>query len=328
LTSRKSFRIRGTIQDAGSYRNLGVRLMSGEEAVGNRVSINSTSGAFQVYDVTPGSYTLQAFSRGRSVALGEANVVVDAQDATGVTVALSTGVDVQGVIEHVGGEQSASLQGNDDAALDKDDKDDADDQGDFPKGRPALPIQPVQAVVLQPGRIPVTGTQPPAPVDADGHFTFKEMLPGKYEFKLNTFDEYIESMRSGTIDVLADGLEVGSASPEELRVTLRRGGGRIQGVVTGLGPGERGTVALIRAAGLSGIPTIVQAFFDPGGMQQFFAGNLAPGEYQIYAWPTEQQVEYRNPEALRALSGNAVAVSLHEHGEEQVTVKAIATESQ
>lgn len=312
LTSRKSFRIRGVIQNAGSYQGLGVRLMSGEEGVGNRVSINPTSGAFQVYDVTPGSYTLQAFSRGRSVALGEANVAVDAEDVTGVTVALSTGVDVQGAIEHVGGEQESAIQ-----------------RRVFSNGRPAPPFQPVQAIVLQPGRIPVTGTQPPAQVGADGHFTFKEMLPGKYEFKLNTFDEYIESMRSGTIDVLADGLEVGSASPEELRVTLRRGGGKIGGVVTGLRPGEPGTVALIRAAGLSGIPTIVQTFFYPGGGEvQFLASNLAPGEYQIYAWPTAQQVEYRNPEALRVFSGNAVAVSLHEHGEEQVTVKAIAMEPQ
>ena len=63
-----------------------------------------------------------------------------------------------------------------------------------------------------------------AQVDADGHFTFKEMLPGKYDFKVNTFGQYIESMRSGTIDVLADGLEIGSASPEVLRVTLRGGG--------------------------------------------------------------------------------------------------------
>ena len=311
LTAHKSFRIRGVIQDAGSYKNLGVRLMNGEEAVGNRVSINSTSGAFQVYDVTPGTYTLQAFSRGGSVALGEAHVVVDAEDATGVKVALSTGVDVHGVIEHLGGEQDSANQ-----------------RRLFPNGRPAPAIQPVQAILLEPGRIPVTGTQPPAPVDADGHFTFKEMLPGKYDFKLNTFGEYIESMRSGTIDVLADGLEVGSASPEEIRVTLRRGGGRIQGVVTGLRPGEQGTVALIRASGLSGIPTIVQAFFDPGGEARFFSGNLAPGEYQVYAWPTGQEVEYRNPQALRAFSGNAAAVSLHENGEEQVSVKAIATEAQ
>jgi hypothetical protein len=142
------------------------------------------------------------------------------------------------------------------------------------------------------------------------------MLPGKYAFTFYTGDEYIQSIQSGTTDVLADGLEVGTASPAELRVTLRRGGGSIHGVVTGLRPGEAGTVVLIRAAGLSGIPTVTQAFLDPNvGEAQFFAGNLAPGEYQLYAWPATQEVEYRNPEAMRALSGNAVAVSLHEHGE-------------
>ncbi len=322
MTPHKSYRIRGVIQDAASYKNLGVRLLNGEDATGNRVSINTTSGAFQVFDVVPGSYTLQAFARGTTVSLGETNVAIDSQDVTGITVPLSTGVDVQGVIEHVGAEQTGGVQNG---TQDKDDDDDDRDVALIARQPP--PNAPVQVVILQPGRIPVPGTQPPAPVDADGHFTFKDMLPGKYAFTINTYNEYVESIRSGSTDVLADGLEVGTASPEELKVTLRRGGGLIHGVVTGLHPAEAATVVLIRAAGLSGIATVSQAFFDPNtGEAQFFAGNLAPGEYQLYAWPLTREVEFRNPEALRALSGSAVAVSLHEHGEEQVTLKAISTE--
>ena len=314
MTSRKSYRIRGVIRDAASYRNLGVRLMNGEDAAGNRVSINTTSGEFQVYDVTPGTYTLQAFSRGGIVALGETSVAVDDQDATGIVVALNTGVDVQGVIEHVGAEPTGGDQDNNGA--------------DSPRNaRRPPPNLPVQAVILRPGRIPVSGTQPPAQVAADGHFTFKDMLPGKYAFTLNTYNEYVESMRSGTTDVLADGLEVDTASPAELRVTLRRGGASIRGVVTGLPPGEAGTVVLIRTAGLSGILTVAHAVSQENGSEaRFIAANLAPGEYQLYAWPATQEVEFRNPEAMRALSGSTVAVSLHEHGDEQVTLKAISTE--
>ena len=319
MTSRKSYRIRGVIKDAGSYRNLGVRLMSGEDAAGNRVAINTSSGVFEVNDVTPGTYTLQAFSTGGTVALGETSVAVGDQDVTGIAVALNTGVDVRGVIEHVGGGQNGATQDGDAVA------------GGFPDPRyarrPPPPNAPVQAVILQPGRIPVPGTQPPAEVDSEGHFTFKDMLPGKYAFTLTAYNEYVESMRSGATDVLADGLEIGSASPAEIKVTLRRGGGTIHGIVSGLPPGEAATVVLIRTAGLSGIPTVAHAVSqENGGEARFFAGNLAPGEYQIYAWPATQEVEYRNPEALRALSGSLVAVSLHEHGEEQITLKAVSTE--
>lgn len=317
MTSRKSYRIRGVIKDSGSYRNLGVRLMTGEDAAGNRVAINTSTGVFEVNDVTPGTYTLQAFSTGGTVALGETSVAVGDQDVTGIAVALNTGVDVRGVIEHVGGSQSGAIQEGDTA-------------GGFADPRYARrppPNAPVQAVILQPGRIPVPGTQPPAEVNSEGHFTFKDMLPGKYAFTLTAYNEYVESMQSGATDVLADGLEIGSASPAEIKVTLRRGGGTIHGIVSGLPRGEAATVVLIRTAGFSGIPTVAHAVSQENGSEaQFFAGNLAPGEYQIYAWPATQEVEYRNPEALRALSGSVVAVSLHEHGDEQVTLKAVSTE--
>jgi hypothetical protein len=326
VRSRKSYRIRGTIQDAPSYKRLNVRLMNGEDSVGNRVSINTTSGAFQVYDVIPGAYTLQAYANGGgSLAFGEASVVVGEQDLTGVVVTLSTGVDVQGVIEHVGADQAGAPR----QATQQDDDPDADDRDSPQDMRQRGQGLPVQAVILQPGRFPVNGTQPPAIVDAEGHFTFKDMLPGKYAFTLYEGGEYIESIRSGTTDVLADGLEVGLSSPEELKVTLHGGGGSIRGVVTGLRPGETATVALIRSAGLAGIPTIAQTFIDEStGEAQFMAGNLAPGEYLLYAWPSTQEVEYRNPEVLRPLSGGAVAVSLRDHGEEQVRLKAVSAEAQ
>jgi hypothetical protein len=315
MTSHPAYRIRGVIKDAVSYKNLGVRLMNGEDAVGNRVLINTSSGEFQVYDVMPGSYTLQAYSRDRIVAVGEASVTVKDQEVIGVEVTLSTGVDVQGTIERVGIDQNRAIP--------------ADDVNSYRQNAPRhMPNEPVQVVILQPGRIPITGTQPPAAVDADGHFTLRDMLPGNYAFVLSTFNEYVTSIRSGSVEVLADGLEIGTTSPAEIRVTLGSNGGIIHGIVTGLRAGEAATIALIRAAGIAGVPTIARTVIGQNSESTFFTGNLAPGEYLLYAWPSGQDVEYRNPEALRALSGNAVAVSLREHGNEQVTLKAIFQEIQ
>jgi hypothetical protein len=318
MNSRKSYSIQGVIKDAGSYTRVRMRLINGEDTVGNRVAFNAASGEFQVYGVTSGAYTLQAFSSVQgNLALAEANVVIGEQDLTGVVLILSTGVDVHGVIEHMDADPVDTLHGDD------------SDADSVPRNarQPARGL-PVQAVILQPGRFFGNGTQPPAMVDIDGHFTFKDMLPNKYAFTLFTGDEYIESIRSGTIDVLANGLQVGLASPEELRVTLRRGGGSIRGDVTGLGPGQPATVALIRSAGAAGVPTIAQTFTDGTGAVQFVANNLAPGEYLLYSWPATQEVEYRNPEALRALSGSTVAVSLHDHGAEQVNLRVASMETQ
>jgi len=312
--ARKSYRIRGTIKDTSLYTGPGVRLMRGEEAVGNRVSIDTLSGSFVVYDVTPGSYTLQAFANGsKSLALGEIPISVGEGDLSGVEVRLSTGVEVRGKVEH----SAATARG-----VDQDD----DPPSNAPRRRRL--VAPVQAIILEPGRLPQRGTQPPATVDDQGNFTFTDMLPGRYAFSVPGFGEYAESVRSGATDVLADGLEVGTVAPEPLTITLASGTGNIKGSIAGLQPGKSATVLLIRANGLSGVPMTTQATREPNSTDVGFqVYGLPPGDYTLIAWPSTQQVEFRNPEALRAISGKAVRVTLREGVDEQVSLEVIAVEN-
>ena len=323
LKPRKAYRIRGVVQGAAAYVRVNVRLLNGEYPASRQFAANIATGQFQVVGAAPGNYVLQAYSiGGGALALGEVNVAVGEQDVSDVVVRLSTGVDVSGTIVHLPADQAPPAIGG---PFDDDVHDDVADNLSVVH-RPPRSL-PVQVAILEPGRLPVPGKQPPAQVDADGHFTFTDMLPGKYAFTLPTGGEYIESMRSGTTDVLADGLEVGPGSPPELKITLRSGGGSIHGFVSGLRAGESGTVVLVRSSGLAGIPNVVAAFTNPStGQASFYAGNLAPGQYSVYAWPSDQQVEYRNPDVLRSLSGGAVSVTLHEFGNEQTEVKATSLE--
>jgi hypothetical protein len=323
LKPRKAYRIRGVVQGTAAYPRVNVRLLNGEDPASRQFTVNIATGQFQVVGAAPGNYVLQAYSvGGGALALGEVNVAVGEQDVSDVVVRLSTGVDVSGTIVHLPAGQTPPATGG---PLDDDNRDDVLDNRSVVQ-RPLRSL-PVQVTILEPGRLPVPGKQPPAQVDADGDFTFTDMLPGKYAFTLPTGGEYIESMRSGTTDVLADGLEVGAGSPSELKITLRSGGGSIQGFVSGLQAGEAGTVVLVRSTGLAGIPNVVAAFNNPStGEASFYAGNLAPGQYSVYAWPSDQQVEYRNPDVLRSLSGGAVSVTLHEFGNEQIEVKATPPE--
>jgi len=316
LEARKSYRVRGVIKDPASHARLGARLMRDDEGIGNRVSIDTASGAFVIYDVTPGAYTLQAFAPGvPAMAMGETPITVGEQNLSGVEVALSTGVAVRGKLERLTTAETVP------AATDLD-----DDAPIIVPQRTFFP--PVQAVILQPGRLPVAGTQPPATVDQQGNFTFTDMLPGKYAFTVAGFGESVTSIRSGSTDVSVDGLEVGTTPPEPLVITLTSGRGTIRGSVAGLEPGESATVALVRANGSSGVPTITQAFQRPRSSDlEFQAPGLPPGDYTIYAWPSTRQVEYRNPEALGAILGKAVRVTLPEGGNEQVALEVVSVEN-
>jgi hypothetical protein len=98
----QAFQIRGIFGGIPSNSNVRLRLLKGEEAVANRVSVDLASGKFLIADVTPGSYTVQAFASGGLVYLAETSVIVGNQDVEGVNLALSTGVAVRGKVEIIG----------------------------------------------------------------------------------------------------------------------------------------------------------------------------------------------------------------------------------
>ena len=111
---------------------------------------------------------------------------------------------------------------------------------------------------------------------------------------------------------------------EPLVITLSEGGGRIGGTVSGLQAGESATIAVVRAGGNFGVVATTAATRLPNADDaRFFVFNLAPGDYTLYAWPATQQVEFRNPEVLRALSANAVTATVSENGDQQVSLKVV-----
>jgi hypothetical protein len=177
--------------------------------------------------------------------------------------------------------------------------------------------------MADPNHLPVPGTQHPAKIDQNSNFVFADMLPGKYYLDVLAGGLYVDSIRPGNADVLADGLSVGTAPPPEVEIILRSGGGSITGTIEGLSGTMPATVLLVRQTGASGIPIEVQAF---GG--RFTANNLPPGDYSLYAWPLGRQIEYLNPQVLANLGVPPLQVTLREGGNESVTVKTIPGDAQ
>ena len=235
---------------------------------------------------------LQAYTNDASgVLFGEAPVTVEQANVTGINVEMAPGVEVSGTVESAGEVGYLHLRA-------------------LRNARSRLP--------------PYAGADVSAEMGPDGTFTLKPLWPGRYEIvTFGSGDRYVTSATSGSVDVLSDGLTVGTANPPPLKVSLGQGAGTVRAKVAGLAVGESATVVAVRRYGTAVQPT--RLWPEREGM--FFASGLAPGDYSLYAWGAAREVEYRNPAVLEALSAYALSVSLPTSGALDVAVKLIPKDS-
>ena len=143
--------------------------------------------------------------------------------------------------------------------------------------------------------------------------------------------------------MLADGLTIssGGGAPEPLKLRLADGGCIIRAKLGDEdSEAELMYVAVMPRSGTPGT-LVVNPFMgtpNPGNSATSvtgFAGRsggsngslnfmgLAPGDYTVIAWRSSQEVEYRNPVVLAAISSYGVSVSLGDGESKEVTFKLI-----
>jgi hypothetical protein len=100
VQGHKAYKVKGVLQNLTQYTRPSVRLLRGDDAVGGRAAVNISNGSFEISDVTPGAYLVQAYSSNSTTpVLGEAAVTVSDGDVSGLVTAKNSGVDVNGTIE-------------------------------------------------------------------------------------------------------------------------------------------------------------------------------------------------------------------------------------
>lgn len=280
LDPHKVYRIRGLITNVPLRRTLAIRLLRDGDPLSNPFQV-SPNGTFQVTDVEPGSYTLQAYTPGIVPPdFGEAEVTVGDGDAAGLKVGLSEGVDVSGHIEFRG---SGSLE----------------------------KYAVVHATPFYPRRLPVDYSEIVAAMRPNGDFVLKNLLPGKYEITVRGLsDTYLAEIHTnatgaGSKNILDQGLTVSTQEPPPLAIVMRSGGAEITANIEGDGPVQSFNVALIARYGDVEIPTIARALNG-----HFHIAGLTPGDYTLLAWPESREIEYRNHRVLSDLSPYKIAVSV------------------
>jgi hypothetical protein len=157
----------------------------------------------------------------------------------------------------------------------------------------------------------------------DKRMVVKRVEPGSYSVDIRPNPGwYVESALYGSVDVLTEDLTVPEGgTTEAIEVTLRNDGARVSGNVRGRGAtAASGMVLLVpsRAPRLVKVTRIVNGAFN--------IGDLAPGLYRAIAIDQAEDLEYRNPDALRDYLTKAQDVTLGPKQESRVDLELVQRE--
>ena len=167
------------------------------------------------------------------------------------------------------------------------------------------------------------------PSGADEGLAIEGASAGNYWVRVDSSHGYAASIRSGNLDLQHEPLVVGAgggASPIE--ITMRDDTAQISGTVEGVTAGANGASSPIVGAGgttfydqnagqsvahIYCVPLpdspgqFAEIYVSPDG--SFVSPELAPGTYRLLAFDhPEQELEYRNPEAMRAYDSKGLVV--------------------
>ena len=253
----------------------------------NSVLIRGPQGEFEFHDVLPGTYRLQVDGGG----FNESNRISARRT-------LEVGdSDIEGIELTPG--QSRSLSGRIIA----------------PEGRKLQPGLMVELESRDAGDTQAGGV---APVGADGAFTIPRVAPGEYDVAVGSTtdaedDAYIQAIRMGDADALAEGVHIGEGQPLPLEIVLKANGGAAECTVTDdKGDPVPSASVLVapdaprqRQAALFG-----ECRTRPDGTCKVV--GITPGEYHIYAFPAGTEIDRRDPDALKPFEKYGQAVKFAE----------------
>jgi hypothetical protein len=161
--------------------------------------------------------------------------------------------------------------------------------------------------------------------------------PGRYWLRITTARGYVASATSGAVDLMRSPLVVGAGGTvSPIDVTLRDDTAQLDGVVEGTSTttGDSGGTGAIRASGTSAYAYCIPIEESSGQYTalpisadgKIFPVAVPPGVYRILAFKRAQNLEYRNPEAMRALDGKGTTVRLLAGQTEHVQIPLVANE--
>jgi protocatechuate 3,4-dioxygenase beta subunit len=292
-----STRIRGTVQRVDGLPAKGVEIVAAPCDAGplNRATttVQKSDGAFELRDLTPGCYMLAAdvFSGGKRYS-ARLPLTVAGQNIDGVNLSLALPVQLTGRV-HIEG------------------------AADFPFRQVIVNLE------ARSSRLTAGGAS-----SEDGSLLLNNIVPEVYELNVIVPEGYyLKSAKYGEADVLRFGLDLSHGATGRLDLEIGADGGRIEGsVADGDGrPIDGARVALIADDPGGGPSRLKVTVSNPKGA--FSIRGIAPGDYKLYASRSLDVGALQDPDYVKQLDPQAKTVSIHEHGLEALSVKALAVDA-
>jgi hypothetical protein len=343
LTRDRKVHIRGRLVDAstGKAPQMGQVSVSSRDsssaidilgALGGALQGNtydSTTGEFEIKEVSSGRYWLQVMSQStppqpagaRGAAptnagdappsvssLNTTQIPVDVygSDIENLTVTLTAGVNIPGRIQ-VEGTQPANSNPN---------------QNQNPYGAFAVTLN--SSAGGGPSLLTLLGGLGAGRPAADGTFSLQRIAPGDYKLAVSGLgpNMYIKEARLDQNDILA-GMKIGDSINGTLEVLISRNGGVLDG-----------TIIDATSKPVSGIQAVLIPDTQRDRRELYKTGitdqngrisllGLTPGDYRLFAWEDIEPFSYFDPEVLRQYEQQGKLVHVKESATEQVEMKII-----
>lgn len=272
LRQAPAVHVRGTVSGLPEGRNIGINIVPRGPAT-NMVNPSGGNGRDGKFDfrVPSGSYMISAdYFEAGKHLIARVPIEVGATDIDNVAVTVDSGFSIAGLIRIDPQSKQTGLRSQ--------------------FGINLRPVEPTTSA----GQLKW---------DTDHtSFAFNDMSPGAY--RLDVFPPapfYVKSATLAGQDILNNEFSVTQAAGP-IEILLSDDGGSIEGdVVTADGqpPLGGGIIALRNKRA-----TVIQ------GLSHFKLLNLAPGDYNLYAWDDPNQVEYADQDWMRRYGGSGTAVTV------------------
>ena len=275
-----------------------------------------------------GTYTVEATLQGQENATGSVNITVKSAPVNNATIALlphgSIPVNIRADVD-APSRHTASMG----------------TQGKFSREQNAdVSLQPAEDFTLR----RAAWLRPPREPD-DNALVLDNVGPGHYWVNIRPHWGYVASADAGGVDLLRHPLVVApGGSSLAINVVLRDDFAKLDGSVEGPSPpasnagtstgGGRVTSYSGTAAPLPGLFVFCVPLPDSTGRftetqaapdGSFQVQQLPPGAYRILAFDRRQELEYENPEAMRAYEGKGPVIRLAPGQTEHVRVSLISS---
>jgi hypothetical protein len=207
-------------------------------------------------------------------------------------------------------------------------------QGNPPNGRPqpqTLPRVQLRSLEALP---PLVGGALAALQQAqpDGSITFPNLFPSKYKIVLPQMPAgyYLADIRQGTASLYNDALLTVTAEESPVvEITLKAGGGSIQGIVRDKqGQPSTASVVLIPSPPRRQNSILYRRVIANADTGQFTLNGVAPGEYRLFAWQKPPAGAEENEEFLSKYQNRGQAATVTADGTVSTVSLEILTDQQ